>query len=1423
MAYHRPRDLDGFLPHLSKSDTKFRQQLGADLLAFLAEPSNPMTCQDIGQLIDGLIPWMQSSNYKVSSNGIEIMTFLIDRLGHDFKPYLQTVFPAVIDRLGDAKDTVREKAQLLILKLLERNVLTPQALLERLTPGFTHKNAKIREETLRCLVNTLNEHGAQSVTLSKFIPQIVKLLSDPTSPVRDTAFITLVDLYKHVGEKLRIDLQKRNLVPPSRLPALLARFDEVRKAGDLLPTASTIMYNFNDEPDVAVMAKPAIPVKKAGLLGASKRVIVSAPAKSSSSSNSAGGVDEEVFSKLFDDVPTLQIFSIRDILDHMKTIQETVGDPNKEWNKRVECLKKLRALVKAGAANFDDFYVQLRSMEPPLEASIKDLRSQVVREACISIAYLAQQLGNKFEHTAECLMVSLINLIQNSAKVVATAGHVTVRFILQYIHNPRLIPIITNSLSYSKSKEIRKSCCEFIEQIMEHWNVHTLERHIGLLQDALKRGIADADPDARNLSRKAFVAFRERFPDHAEVLLQSLEPSYQRALKGELSMSNSSSTNSLSTAAVASRVPRQLRPVASISSKTDTGKKGFRSNSAIDLQAAQRAKARAQYAAMARQKIASGTASLQGEIAQQARPRRTPDSSVIQSPEQVGRRRSRSSGVSHSQPTSRSGSPSSRIHYLYNRSEESPRPRRLSSGIPRSTTGSRDTSREGSPTRGSSISRLRARTDRPPLSPASRPVMAQKILQQSREAENALADALCYDAPDGDNHRLHSPRKSLRSMDNPSDESETSSVCSERSFDSYRKTIDYSWNGSQQRLSSRDFWEPCRDIGEIIAMCRSTVWQERKDGLISLRHYLESGAVLLPQELKQLTDMFTKMFMDSHTKSLSVFIDSLNILIKVHKNDLHDWLYVLLQRIFHKLGTDLLNSVIAKLLNTLEIIRKSFPVSLQFSCICRFLVDSTQTPNTKTKVAALSFLTSLCHTCEQTQFLPKSPTLQALQKIIMFSQDMKSPEIRNAARNCVVAVWNWNTPQITMLLSELPKEQQDIASHIVHNHLRKSSSGSEAASPMIGNSPKTSSPITPTGRGDDMNHEDVYRSLRRTTAEIQNYNYESLDRTRVTTSQDSGISQMSIGCDIRNDVAALEERIEELKISPDFAVSNESHSLPCTVNGVNEKITNGFNSLELGDRELVERIIVTCTVDSPTPDSEKQKLLSQLIILLNSGNTEIIKQMFKKLLRILLDNVNWKNKNYSIQVLVLQIFSEIFKNKEFKPYWSQFVELLTLRILEAHCSEKREVVKMAETAAASMNVFPFNTVVNVLSPLIQTGIGPTLTGAIKMLTKLVETNPDQVTDEHLEKIMPGLIKANDHEESAIRKCAVFCMVALHKAVGEERLAPYIACLPGSKVKLLRVYITKAQSSSVPTSPKISSANPSAPAPNNNSDTANGRS
>ena len=48
-----------------------------------------------------------------------------------------------------------------------------------------------------------------------------------------------------------------------------------------------------------------------------------------------------------------------------------------------------------GAAQFDELTGCLKSLEYPFESCVKDLRSQVVRECCITIAFLSQCLRNK--------------------------------------------------------------------------------------------------------------------------------------------------------------------------------------------------------------------------------------------------------------------------------------------------------------------------------------------------------------------------------------------------------------------------------------------------------------------------------------------------------------------------------------------------------------------------------------------------------------------------------------------------------------------------------------------------------------------------------------------------------------------------------------------------------------------------------------------------------------------------------------------------------------------------------------------------------------------------------------------------------------------------------------------------------------------
>ncbi|GAB1862568.1 CLIP-associating protein 1 isoform X7 [Camponotus japonicus] len=1436
-----PRDMDGFMPLLSTTDIKKKLNVGSALLNYLGDSTNSIECQDIGMFIDNVIPWLGNGNSKVVQNGLEILTYLADRMGHDFKPYISTIIQPTIDRLGDSKDATREKAQLVLLKIMEKGCMSPQNLLDRLRPAFNHKNAKLREEALILLATTLNEHGADEMALSGVIPTIVKLLSDPSEKVRETALNTLADIYRHVGERLRIDLQRKHNVPQAKMLLLIEKFDQLKAAGDLLPLAmSSDVGKDSDETDRAIKSAPVkrltVPPKRSQFGPAKTPSSALAPPGSSftvprsttvkrtlsvrSASAQAGAVDEEYFITSFEDVPTVNVFSAKDLEEQLKNIKDTVGDDKKDWKLRTDSMKKLRAIVLAGGTNYENFHECLRNAQRPFEQACTDLRSQVAREACVTLAFLSQSLKIKFANFGEAVLLTLMNLIQNSAKVVASAGAVAVRFILQNTHCSRYVPIIISCVS-NKSKDIRKASWEYLALILQTWPTQILQKHITILPDALKKGIADSDAEARVFARKSFWAFKNHFPEQAEILLNNLDASYKRSL---MSLSNSGSSNSLNVVANArssSVSPRTARPAMSAADRGTPG--GVRSTSAIDLQAAQRAKARTMYANMSRQKAAAAL----------PRPSKSPDPNAIASPERVARTRTRMSGVSQSQPSSRSGSPSSRLNYVtYNREGESliGRPRRLSGhGI-----GSTSNSREPSPQRfgmdRSFASKLRGRNlHMSPTDSTRPPVMAQKMLLKSREAESVLADALTLDSIDNYNR--------IPGKGDHSDDSENSSICSERSIDGYRRASDsYSWSGSQPRLY-RDIWDQSipKDIKEIIENCAHKHWGDRKEGLVALQHYLSSGNTLTTSDLRRVTDIFTKMFMDSHTKVFSLFLDTLNELVMTHSEGLGDWLYVLCARLLNKLGTDLLGSIQTKIQRTLDIVRDYFPEQQLLPAVMRYLTDPTQTPNSRVKVAALKFITQIAETAEPSALTSSSAS--ALARLLDWSNDGKSQDVKRHAQNAVISLYNLNPPQVTMILSELPKYYQETAWPLVQNHLRKSSGSSNPASPGTPPPRAQSSPARTKAKNDikierteidggDENMEEVYKSLRRTTAEIQNYGFERLERA--TTSKDSGISNM----------ADVEERMEGLTLSNSGRSSSVSSPTQrgrsvnnVTVNGsdtiagdlILPQENNGYkthgSSPDLSNRpEIVDNMVQTLQ-SKVAQTTEKVSVLQEFQLYVREGDALYVKRNFKKVLKVLLDSLS--NDGKVIQVEVLQTLIDMLKCQELIENFSSYNELLVLKVIYAYKSDDQKVDSSsgsggrspvhwnAEKCAATMAmVLKPEQIIHLVSTIIATESYPLNMGAIKMLHKVVEHWGRDAIEPHLAKVMPGLIKAYDDAESAVRKSAVFCMVAIHLAVGEEVLQPHLSNLYSSKLKLLNIYIQRAQqqANSTPASPRSNSKN-----------------
>ncbi|XP_077561916.1 CLIP-associating protein 1-B-like isoform X5 [Haemaphysalis longicornis] len=1458
--------LEQFLPQLSSQDTKKRLQLGATILAYLEEPLSLVDTSEMGAIVDCLVAWLNSSNSKVAQNGLEILSILVERLKEDFRPYISTAISATVDRMGDSKDSVRDQAKNFTMKLM--TVSSPQHMLEKMMPAFGHKNFRIREEVLLCLQDTINLYGAQNLSLMKFMPLIAKLLGDPNSQVRDAAFHTLVVIYTHVGEKVRLDLGKKYGIPAAKLQALFSKFDEVRNSGQLLPSAGIeSAHRGDDELDRAVSSGKAS--KRASSAPPNRRAVLATPVKPSQQpttaatpSTNAGAVDEEMFIRSFEEVPKVQVYSAKDLEQELTKIRQVLSDASADWERRVDVLRHLRSLLIAGAADYEELFTSLRLLEPSFQVLVRDLRSQVVREACITIAYLSQQLGQKLDHFSEAVLPALINLIPNCAKIMSTSGIVTIRFIIQYTHVSRLIPVITNNLN-SKSKDIRRSCFEFLDQLLHTWPTHTLERHVALLQEAIRRGISDADPEARAFSRKAFWGFADHFREQADGLLHSLDSSKQRMLQGELCMSSSSSSSSLNCrlkhSASSHGSMENLRPgsgAATMSRRSNlpvynnTRSASVRSNSAIDLGAARRARARA-----------FSTAQSRGTGASLPRPgtkRADSVSSSMASPERISR--SRTKGVSQSQPSSRSGSPTSRLSYATYAATHTDGPGRVrrKSGIPTPV----GTSREASPTRpplGTSPAmaamyerRLSGGSRRPYVGAGERyhpttittsgPLMAQQILQQSKEAEAAVADALeCWSA--GSSAVPVVPKKNrYNAFDDQSDESETSSVCSDRSFSSYNR------GGYEGHV-------PLQDVPSIVKHLSSIHWSDRKEGLLGLLSVLRSGRTLSLPDLKKVTDMFTKMFMDPHTKVFTLFLEALGELIHVHHSDLHSWLYVLLTRLFMKTGTDLLSSLQTKIQKILSIIRDSFPHAEQFQAVVRYITDPAQTPNIKVKITVLRYLMALLQAMDSGDMLVNTPETQSMiAKIFSWIRDQKSAELRRHSQEVIVSIFKLRPADMHVLLNKLDPENQTLAMNLIQSYMRARNDESELRTPSpiatYTHSPITSTPnsrraggsggsrsSTPLQRSleeeedntENMNPEEVYSSLlRRTTAQIHRLALEpgrggSAEPPEASRGAElllppplggGGPRQRLAAQNWEEPCAGYGQQQQRLagsrEASPIKRMASWEYDGETGLHRIRRTSLDGG----VGKNEQDTLNNIFAILQNPNSRMEHRKqALSELMPLTKDGSAELWEENFRNVLRCLVENL--EDQLVPVKVAALRALAELLKRQP--QHFYNYAELTLIKIFGTFKQPEREVCRAAEQcsmeAAAAL---PPEQSMRLLQSLIgESDEQDVVIAAIKVMSRLVEVHPKRIIVDLLPQMMPVLLRAYDHSESSVRKAAVFCMVTLHGVVGSELMKPHLASLTGCKLKLLNLYIQRAQqgnsSGSTPGSPSntasSSSSNP----------------
>lgn len=1094
-------------------------------------------------------------------------------------------------------------------------------------------------------------------------------------------------------------------------------------------------------------------------------------------SSNTGAIDEEGFRHSFSTVSSLPIYSSRDLSEYMNKIKDSVSAQSEDWERRVNGLKDLRNVVASGGQQMDDFPALLRAVEAPVLSCIQDLRSQVVREACITVAYLSQEIGGKFDHFAEVIMQPLLNLILNSAKIMSTSAITAISIILRHTFASRVLPIIIGGLQ-SKSNVVRKNVCTFLNLIFQYWPVHVIERHMAIIQDALRKGVADADQDARSATRNAFKTFADKFPDQVEPVLRNMDPAKRKAIERSLASngvddqssmtsgtsSRTTSQTSLATAGLTGTVKRTTRPAMGTSGLGNTARRPTVTGTGAYMSDLARKNLGAY--GEARSRMGAGKVSMSQPASRETSPLRTPSEVDFNTG-------STTSAVAKTYAKTISSTLNRRKPLGYGTAARAPRK------MSRSGLNSQGASREGSPS--SAVSATAPYNTYSAAGTVNRPSLTSMSDAGFAQFKGAYS------------------RRQYESDDNAS---ETSSMCSERS-------------GQSMPVYRRNHMRPIAGIGDIIKLLSSSQWSEKKDGLLNLKEYLRSGQTLSHQEVVRVAEVLSVIFGESSSKVITPFMETLQLFIKGYNQYLHEWIYIAMVRLFNRQGPEVLSTHQKSISDTLAVIRSHFPLNLLFACCCRFIIDDAMSPTLKVKGRVLDYLKDLLVMMPVDAISNPTPEMvKSVIRIIAWSTEPKSADVRRLASRVVIKLSHLNPTAFSSMVQMMPKTSQDQAAKLLKTYAKTSTVGNSSVTydatspdgvrtisrlpkPIAGNGTRPFSPITET-----------YVPSVAQEAPVNQF------------SPPGGTKDRSVSIPDGYTVGLAAEYGGQMQAPPPPPYSanlpiggqngdGSHHYFPVVacagnMNSVPQygqqnsyppgkspqqqqppSLFSGMTSDQMPPEDAITEILQELSNYNDRYEQRKACML-KLIKLLRDGTIQTWEEHSKPTLLILLESLS--DASSETRALALRVLQELVRTQS--ELISDYACLTVMKILEACNDTDKGVNRSAEECAQAVARYLSQ---ELMLRLLTTVINDSQTSlnlpAVKMQTQVVKVSSPDLVQDVLPDLIPGLIAACNHENSQMRKASIFCLVQIAIKFGDA-VWDYLSDLNAGKKRLLRIYIEK---------------------------------
>ncbi|XP_050204614.1 CLIP-associated protein isoform X2 [Mercurialis annua] len=493
-------------------DTKERMAGVERLYQILESSRKSLSSTETTALVDCCLDLLKDNyNFKVSQGALMALASAAVLSGEHFKLHFNALVPAVVERLGDAKQPVRDSARRLLLTLME--VSSPTIIVERAgSYAWMHKSWRIREEFARTVTSAIGLFASTELPLQRAIlPPILQMLSDPNPGVREAAILCIGEMYSQAGSQFRDELQRHHL-PMSMMKDINARLEKIEPQ---IRPADGPTGNF-----------PNLDVKAMNL----NHKRSSPKAKSSTREASLFGGESDVTEKPVDPI---KVYSEKELIREVEKIASTLV-PEKDWSIRIAAMQRVEALVLGGAPDYPCFRGLLKQLVNPLSAQLSDRRSSIVKQACHLLCFLSKELLGDFEACAEMFIPVLFKLVVITVLVIAESADNCIKTMLRNCKVARVLPRIADCAKNDRGAALRARCCEYALLILEHWpDAPEIQRSADLYEDMIRCCVGDAMSEVRSTARMCYRMFAKTWPERSRRLFSSFDPVIQRIVNEE--------------------------------------------------------------------------------------------------------------------------------------------------------------------------------------------------------------------------------------------------------------------------------------------------------------------------------------------------------------------------------------------------------------------------------------------------------------------------------------------------------------------------------------------------------------------------------------------------------------------------------------------------------------------------------------------------------------------------------------------------------------------------------------------------------------------------------------------------------------------------------------------------------------------------